>query len=321
MELAKKITVKTSEESYTTASGVKARQISLSVEGDKALVWVPAQVKERTRITLVIHCHGYTGTERDLLTEPGDPLSHHLSKGWVVVAGYNLGNSGWGRREVMEIIRAQYEWVAARYMVENVLLTGGSMGGFTALNVYQNDVVPNIKAAALVVSVINLSAMTEDGQTYPTLQSWGVTSNAELEAKQKSLGLDPLRDDPHKMAGKPLFLHQDLQDPIVRKQKHGDIFMARAATPEAITYRITDGTRHDYPFRNDVIYPKPKPDWVFLAKHAPAYDSSQDPAPTTPPSGASLPAYSSGAFTPDGTAVALYTTSGELVAIRKTEDA
>ena len=296
------------------ANGVKFRREHFQFGTDHMFFYVPEVVQDGKKITYVQWSHGFSGTYKDLeggYTQGTRFLSLAMDRGWVVSVGDDGGPSHWSKPIAMKVHRSHYAYAADRWNIERVLLAGGSMGGLTTLNLLGNDVIPKVAATAVIVSVVDLPAMTTTGYSDYVYPAWGVSNVPDLTAAIQ--GLDPARDDPQKWAGKPIWINAGTQDTLVPKVQHGDVFVARAATPEAIHYDVGNhghgGPSSDAP-------------WVeWLSTFAPNYDVTQntttDPGPP-PPSGdggtvpPAVPS-GSGVYWADGREASLYRPDGTLV--------
>lgn len=295
----------------TTDAGTAFERWELSFGSDAALALVPSTVVPGSPVTLVIYAHGFGGSSRGL-DNAGTTRDGMLARGWVIVAGDN-GGFLWGNGTAMDLIRSQRAWADEHWAVQRTILWGGSMGGLTVLNALGRDVIHDVAATIAYISVVDSSSMDE--ATYgPSIKAaYGASSMAEVSAK--AAGYDPARDDPQKWANKPIFLNQGTTDTIVVKALHGDVFMARAATPEKIAYDVSE---HGHGGGGAVVENRAL---AWVDQYAPAYVApSTDPGPP-PPSDGDTPAPAapsgSGVYWADGREVSLYRADGSLVRLSR----
>ena len=297
-----------SAQAKTTQGGVAYVRESLAFGQDAATAYVPTRVVDGSEITLVIYAHGYGATEADLDTAYAITRDGMLSRGWVIVAGRN-GGQVWGNQKAMDQIASQRAWAGERWQVRRVILWGGSMGGLTVLNALGRNLVAGVAATIAYVSVVDSSAMGSDFHA-SIMSAYGAASMAEVPAK--AAGYDPARDDPQKWANKPIFLNQGTTDAVVVKAKHGDAFMARAVTPDKITYNVSD---HAHSVSG--LASVENAALAFADLHAPAYVApSTDPGPPPPSGGGTTDPVApsgSGVYWSDGREASLYRADGTLV--------
>lgn len=301
--------VQTGTEQRETEGGLPYELVSLSIGGDRAVVVIPAQTKPRTGVTFVSYNHGYTANELDVIAPTfAGPLHDMVERGWIVTSGNN-GGFTWGNETSMRSIRSLHAWAADQYTIDQSVLIGGSMGGLTALVAAGRNEIPHLAATIAYISVVDVQAMGT-GYHDSIKSAWSVDSLDELTTVQA--GYDPARDDPAAWAGKAIWLNANTNDTLVPKALHGDVFMARAARPETITYHVGD-TAHTLPLGYGVDVP-----WrAWLDALAPWYDESQEPEPVDPVDPPPTPAPSSELYRTDGTPVTLYTSAGSPVRVSR----
>lgn len=300
------------------SNGVKFSRVYLKFGSENTYFYIPEVVRDGKKITYVQWSHGFTGTYKDLESDYARAtkfLSLAMDRGWVVSVGDDTGSSHWSTPPAIKAHRSHYAYAAERWNVQDVLLAGGSMGGLTTLNLLGNDVIPKVRATAVIVSVVDIPAMTTTGYADYIYPAWGVNNVPDLTAAIQ--GLDPARDDPQKWANKHIWINAGTADTLVPKVQHGDVFVGRAATPSFIHYDVGShghgGPESDVP-------------WVeWLSTYAPNYDATQntptDPGPPPPSTGGgtappAIPA-GSGVYWPDGREASIYRSDGTLVRLSR----
>jgi len=309
----------TASEARTTSTGAAWTLERWSFAGQAAIACVPAQVKDRTDITLVQHSHGYVDDQdHPLSARMQGTLDGILDRGWVLVSHFMHGNN-WGSKVAMNDLKDAYHWAASRWHVKRVILHGFSMGGMATYNALGQDVVPDIVAGITVNGVVDILGQA-DWQASARAMYGGMNQAEMLSYMAEPPGYDPLRDDPAKWANKPIYMIGGSNDPVVPPPPHMEKFLARAATPELIHYEV--GTHgHLAGFMPEKCLP-----WADT--HAPTYQAQEphgwpepnwptdpeleqpDPGPVTPTG--------SGVYWADGREASLYRPDGTLVRFSRT---
>lgn len=297
----------------TTAAGTPYTRVNLSFAGQRCIALVPDRVRDRTDVTLVQHSHGYVDTEAHVLTDRMLGTTHGmLDRGWVVTSHLMHGNN-WGSKVAMSDLKDVYHWAAQKWHVKRVILHGFSMGGMATYNALGQDVVPDIVAAITVNGVVDILGQA-DWQASARAMYGGMNQAEMLAYMAEAPGYDPLRDDPAKWAGKPIYMIGGTNDTVVPPAQHMEKFLARAATPELIHYEL--GTHgHLAGFMPEKVLP-----WADA--YAPNYATQTaygTPTPNWPVAPEPPPASTagSGVYWADGREASLYRSDGTLVRISR----
>lgn len=154
-----------------------------------------------------------------------------LDRGWVLGAP-STGNT-FGNPDALALGAAVLGWLRHEFSSSATVLHGYSMGGMAAYNLSGRGMVPDLAGVVVVNGTVDSLA----SNSLPTIrEAYGAADDAELLERQA--GHDPARDDAARWAHLPMFLSYSTGDAAVPAQRHGEVFMARAATPEHIVYRV-----------------------------------------------------------------------------------
>ncbi|XNZ00660.1 hypothetical protein ACL90Y_01195 [Micrococcus luteus] len=129
------------------------------------------------------------------------------------------------------------------------VLHGYSMGGMAAYNLSGGGLLRGLAGVVVVNGTVDSLA----SNSLPAIrEAYGAADDGELLRRQA--GYDPARDDPARWAGIPMFLSYSTGDAAVPAQRHGEVFVGRAATPERIVYRVgTNGHADVAGFRHPEV--------------------------------------------------------------------
>lgn len=180
----------------------------------------------------VLHFHG-SGASRTNLDnqEMRGFRDAALDRGWVLGAP-STGNT-FGNADALALGRAVHGWLVREFAPAATVLHGFSMGGMAAYNAAGRGLVPDLAGVVVVNGTVDSLA----SNSLPTIREvYGAADDAELLERQA--GYDPARDEPSRWAGIPMFLSYSTGDAAVPAERHGEVFLARAATPEHIVYRV-----------------------------------------------------------------------------------
>jgi|GEM_PF-4645781 len=174
-----------------------------------------------------------------------------LDRGWVLGAP-STGNA-FGNPDALALGLAVLGWLRSEFTPAATVLHGYSMGGMAAYNASGRGLVPDLAGVVVVNGTVDSLA----SNSLPAIrEAYGALDDAELLRLQA--GFDPARDDPARWAGLPMFLSYSTGDAAVPAQRHGEVFMGRAATPECIVYRVgTNGHADVSGFRHPEVL-----DWI-----------------------------------------------------------
>lgn len=217
---------------HATANGTAHTRIDLRFANQPAIILVPDRVQDRTDITLVLHCHGYVDTAEHVLTARMKTTADGmLDRGWVI-ASHEMHGNNWGGPDAINDLQDTYHWAAHQWHVKKVILHGFSMGAMPVYNTISRKALPDIAAAITVNGVVDVQANPDWYESASAV--YGGMTIEEMQTYQA--GYDPARDDPHRWAGTKIFIVGGTSDTVVPPALHMQPFIARAATPDTITY-------------------------------------------------------------------------------------
>jgi hypothetical protein len=219
----------------TTTAGAPYEQVTVTPQGagDPAVLLVPPTAPRGAGITLVLYTHGKDGTE----TQLNDPVlqttrDSYLHRGWVVAAPYAHGNA-WGNQAALDDCVRLYNYCAALWNVQNVLLYGASMGGLTTLLLYGLDLIPNVRGCVAVDPAAGLTWLGQNSAAHAASirAAYGATGAADIPAKVT--GHDPSALPAAAYSGKRMRLYASATDTSIPRANNTDPFAATFAPPVA----------------------------------------------------------------------------------------
>lgn len=220
---------------HRTADGTAYLRFDLRVDGRQAYAYAPMNrdgaLVARSPLA-VLHFHG-SGSSRANVENPvmSGFRDAAMDRGWVLGAP-STGNT-FGNADALGLGMALHGWLVEEFAPAATVLHGFSMGGMAAYNASGRGLVPDLAGVVVVNGTVDSLA----SNSLPTIREvYGAADDAELLRRQA--GHDPARDEPSRWAGIPMFLSYSTGDAAVPAGRHGEVFMARAATPEHIVYRV-----------------------------------------------------------------------------------
>ena len=196
----------------------------------------------------VLHFHGSGASRTNLDNQEMRAFRDAaLDRGWVLGAP-STGNT-FGNADALALGTAVLGWLRHEFSPAATVLHGYSMGGMAAYNASGRGLVPDLAGVVVVNGTVDSLA----SNSLPRIREvYGAADDAELLVRQACY--DPARDDAARWAHLPMFLSYSTGDAAVPAGPHGEAFMARAATPERIVYRVgTNGHADVAGFRHQEV--------------------------------------------------------------------
>lgn len=196
----------------------------------------------------VLHFHGAGASRTNLDNREMRAFRDAaLDRGWVL--GAPSTGMAFGNAHALALGLAVHGWLVREFAPGATVLHGYSMGGMAAYNLSGGGLLRGLAGVVVVNGTVDSLA----SNSLPAIrEAYGAADDGELLRRQA--GYDPARDDPARWAGIPMFLSYSTGDAAVPAQRHGEVFVGRAATPERIVYRVgTNGHADVAGFRHPEV--------------------------------------------------------------------
>lgn len=211
--------------SYTTANGTGYKSWGFSTaSGNKAWWGVADNAINNEGITLILYCHGNTGSHTEFdLSKPYTGFRHWLmDNGYAWVESAGGGGSSWGNAEARVAYREAFDYVNERLDVKNIIVVGSSMGGLVSNWLFIHEPVISAKALGLMVVSGTLDLEKRIGpppgsQTLPA--AFGLSPDGS-DWEEKLRGFDPMKYPVEVWKGKKVIQLYGTNDATVSPEIH-----------------------------------------------------------------------------------------------------
>ena len=217
----------TARESRTTASSVAYTAVTVSIGGDEARIHIPNDRLDVAPVNgnLCIVMHGHNGAATIIDGNVASTRDELIDLGYVVASAYAAGNA-WANNAAQNAYLALHDF-CRDYVVtpQHVVLHGSSMGGLTAAVMYANDVIPNIRAAAIIDPAVSLQyAFGKEPYKSAIKTAYGFTNDADYATA--TAGHDALLIPGALYSGKRFQVFASYDDTSIEQEFNADLFIS-----------------------------------------------------------------------------------------------
>jgi hypothetical protein len=229
----------------TAGDPVPASTATLTVNGQRTIIRLPATFDRNTPLPAVIHLQGF-GNTADLSGQFAAMATAALNAGFVFITSDFHGNQ-YGGPNVQADLKAILDAALDYIPINGVVLSGESMGGIGVLNALSHATLPNVVGAFLAQPIVSLKHrydVNPSPQHDAIVGAYGIAIDGSDYAA-KTDGWDPNLLPGGAFAGVPLYITGSPTDTSALVSPFMDDLRTRLTGLSPVTWKQSSGSHGD----------------------------------------------------------------------------